>query len=601
MSGKKILSMMVAISLISVPCIKANANFPGSGNSTPTWSGATEITSSTITNSQTYTSNTADQNAVLIKTDGTVTLTNPTVTKSGGTSAGDEYSFYGTNSAVICKGGGSTIINGGTVTTDAEGANGIFSYGSNSGQTNAEGDGTTVTISNTTIKTTGNGSGGIMTTFGGTTVAKNLKVTTTGGSSAPIRTDRGGGWVTVSGGTYSSSGTGSPVIYSTADVKVSDAILISQASEGTCIEGTGSISLTNCNLTATNNKLNGNATFYDTIMIYQSQSGDASSGTSCFTMTGGTLTSNVGHTFHVTNTNAIITLSDVAITNSADGILLSVCDDGWSGASNIATLNASAQALEGGVLVGSDSTLVMNISNSSTFDGYTSGSITNGKGSVVSSSIGTLNMTVGSGCTWNLTKDSYVSSLVNNGTINTNGHNLYVNGKKYDPATGTTENTTVVTTTTKTIKNGLKITTVDSDGNKIKLEITKKAKKYVTYSLVNAGTNSVVVPDTVSINGIDYKVTGISKNGFVKGKSKITAVTLGSNIKTIGKNAFKGCKKLTSLTFSKCKVTSIGENAFKMVNKKIVFTVDSSKSKFKKLKKLIKSAGAPAKASYKRV
>lgn len=47
-----------------------------------------------------------------------------------------------------------------------------------------------------------------------------------------------------------------------------------------------------------------NATFYDSIMIYQSMSGDADSGTSSFTMTGGSLTSKNGHVFHVTNTNA---------------------------------------------------------------------------------------------------------------------------------------------------------------------------------------------------------------------------------------------------------------------------------------------------------
>ena len=39
-------------------------------------------------------------------------------------------------------------------------------------------------------------------------------------------------------------------------------------------------------------------------MIYQSMSGDADSGTSSFTMTGGSLTSKNGHVFHVTNTNA---------------------------------------------------------------------------------------------------------------------------------------------------------------------------------------------------------------------------------------------------------------------------------------------------------
>ncbi|MBR1397651.1 MAG: hypothetical protein IJ563_08985 [Selenomonadaceae bacterium] len=316
----------------------------GSSSSSVTWSGATSITSAATETGKTYTSTSADQNAVLINTSDSVVLTNATVKKSGGTSASDDYSFYGINSAVMCKGGGTTSITGGSVTTSAAGANGIFSYGANSGSTNATGDGTTVYISGTTITTTGDGSGGIMTTYGGTTVAKNLTINTSGGSSAPIRTDRGGGWVTVTGGSYTSSGLGSPAIYSTADITVNDATLVSNLSEGVCIEGTGSIALSNCTLTANNTSTNGNATFHDTIMIYQSMSGDADSGSSSFSMTGGVLNSKSGHVFHVTNTSAVITLDGVTINNTdSDDVLLSVCDDGWSGGSNTATLNASGQ------------------------------------------------------------------------------------------------------------------------------------------------------------------------------------------------------------------------------------------------------------------
>ena len=366
----------------------------------------------------------------LIDTAETVSIADPTVTKTGGTSASDTYSFYGVNSGIMVKGGADVTITGGTVETSAEGANGVFSYGANNGSTNATGDGTTVTISDTVITTTGNGSGGIMTTYGGTTVANNLTVTTSGGSSAPIRTDRGGGWVTVNGGTYTSSGLGSPAIYSTADVKVTGATLVSNQSEGVCIEGTGSIELTDCDLTATNSALNGNATFYDTIMIYQSMSGDADSGSSHFTMTGGTLTSNNGHVFHVTNTNAVITLSGVKIVNNdAAGVLLSVCDDGWNGGSNIAALNADSQTLNGTILVGSDSTLTMNLSGGSVFTGTVSGSITNGKGAAVSDSVGTVNVTLDDMSKWILTGDTYVTSFSGNAAnVISGGYTLYVNG-----------------------------------------------------------------------------------------------------------------------------------------------------------------------------
>ncbi len=100
-------------------------------------------------------------------------------------------------------------------------------------------------------------------------------------------------------------------------------------------------------MTASNTQCNGNATFHDTIMIYQSMSGDAASGTFSFTMTGGSLTSKSGHMFHVTNTHAVITLNGVSLENKGSDVILSVCDDGWNGASNIAELVADAQVMTG--------------------------------------------------------------------------------------------------------------------------------------------------------------------------------------------------------------------------------------------------------------
>ena len=403
---------------------------PGGSASDLTYSGAVEITSADDQSGQTYVSDTADQSALLISTAETVTVTDPTVTKSGSSDGGDNCNFYGLNAAVLVKDGANVTITGGSVTSDASGANGVFCYGGNGGKNGAAGDGTTLTIRDTVITTTGSGSGGIMTTGGGTTYAYDLTVTTSGQSSAAIRTDRGGGTVYVDGGTYTSNGLGSPAIYSTAQIHVSNATLVSNLSEGVCIEGKNSIELTDCDLTANNTKMNGNATFLDTIMIYQSMSGDADSGTSSFTMTGGKLTSKSGHLFHVTNTNAIITLNGVTLVNEdGENVLLSVCDDGWSGAGNVATLNAKGQTLEGLLLVGSDSTLTLNLTEGSTFTGTVSGKITNAKGSVVSSEVGTVHVTLDASSTWTLTGDAYISSFTGDvSSVITNGYTLYVNG-----------------------------------------------------------------------------------------------------------------------------------------------------------------------------
>ena len=269
-----------------------------------------------------------------------------------------------------------------------------------------------------------------MTTGGGTTYASGLTIETSGRSSAAIRTDRGGGTVVVDGGSYTTNGLGSPAIYSTADITVSNATLVSNLSEGVCIEGKNSITLTDCDLTADNTQCNGNATFLDTIMIYQSRSGDADTGTSAFTMTGGSLTSKSGHVFHVTNTHAIITLSGVDIANEdADNVLLSVCDDSWNGGNHHAELNASAQTLSGAILVGSNATLSLTLTDGSTFTGSITGEITNSRGDVVSTETGEVSVTLDEGSTWTLTADSYVTSFTGNAEqVVSNGYTLYVNG-----------------------------------------------------------------------------------------------------------------------------------------------------------------------------
>ena len=403
---------------------------PGGSSADINYSGAVEISSADTQSGQTYDSSASDENALLISTSDDVTITDPTVTKTGDSDGGDSCNFYGLNAAVLVKDGAQTTITGGTITSDADGANGVFSYGGNGGRNGAEGDGTSVTIRDTTITTTGSGSGGIMTTGGGTTYAYNLDVTTSGQSSAAIRTDRGGGTVVVDGGTYTSNGLGSPAIYSTADITVSNAALTSNLSEGVCIEGLNSITLNNCELAADNTKCNGNATFLDSIMIYQSMSGDADSGTSHFTMTGGSLTSKSGHVFHVTNTNAVITLEGVDILNEdTENILLSVCADGWSGGSNVAALKAAAQKLDGAVKVGSDSSLTLELTDGSTFEGYIDGNITNAKGGTVSTEAGEVSVTLDDSSTWTLTGDSYVTEFNGNAAnVISNGYTLYVNG-----------------------------------------------------------------------------------------------------------------------------------------------------------------------------
>ena len=147
-------------------------------------------------------------------------------------------------------------------------------------------------------------------------------------------------------------------------------------------------------------------------------------------MNGGSLTSKNGHVFHVTNTNSIINLNGVKIVNNdSDNILLSVCADGWSGAGNIATLNADGQELSGIIKVGDDSELTLNLTNGSTFKGSINGAIINAKGTTISTEVGTVNVKLDSTSTWTLTADTYITSFDGDASnISSNGYTLYANG-----------------------------------------------------------------------------------------------------------------------------------------------------------------------------
>ena len=124
-----------------------------------------------------YTSTNKDENALLIS-GSTTEISNITVNKTGDSDGGDSTSFYGNNSAILAKGGANLTLNNITVTTDATGANGIFSYGGSATTNNSSSDGTSITISDSSITTMKDNSGEIMTTGGGIMNASNLIIQT---------------------------------------------------------------------------------------------------------------------------------------------------------------------------------------------------------------------------------------------------------------------------------------------------------------------------------------------------------------------------------------------------------------------------------------
>ena len=393
-------------------------------NSNISYSSVTEIKEDTQIDSGNYVSSDSDENAILV-TSATATLNNIVVDKTGSSDGGDATSFYGTNSAILAKDKAILNIENATITTNATGANGVFSYGGSATTNNSTSDGTTINISNSKITTTKDNSGGIMTTGGGITNAYNLDIITSGTSSAAIRSDRGGGTVYVNKGTYKTTGKGSPAIYSTADITVKNASLISTASEGIVIEGMNKVTIENVSLTDTNNTLNGQSTTYKNIFLYQSMSGDAADGRSIFTAKDSNIITNKGDTFYITNTTATINLeNNKIINNDKSGNFLRAKSDSWgnsnSNGGNV-TVNLTNQKITGNIVIDKISTLSMNMNSS-----YYEGTIN------TSNEAKKINLVLDSNSKIKLTGDSYVTSLENadktNSNIDFNGYKLYVNG-----------------------------------------------------------------------------------------------------------------------------------------------------------------------------
>ena len=357
-------------------------------------------------------SETSDQSVVYITNSG-IKIEHSTLTKESGASSNTENSeFYGVNAAVLVQGGGVTIT-GGTITTKAQGANALCA--TNKG---------TVQISGTTITSTGGSSArGLHATYGGSITANGVTVSSTGGSCATLATDRGEGTVICSGCTLSTGGAGSPLIYSTGQITVSDSTKgTSTGAQAVVVEGKNTATVKNSELKCNGYGNRGNSDKVDKcgIMLYQSMSGDADSGTSTFNCESSTIeilsgssVYNSAPMFFITNTDASINLNNCKFTYGSSIFLSAGGTSEWgtSGSNGgVVTLTLKNQNIEGDFVVDAYSGLTIKLTESSTLKGK----INNGK------TAAKIEIIIDSTSSIELTGDSYYTSLTNSGSSNIN-------------------------------------------------------------------------------------------------------------------------------------------------------------------------------------
>lgn len=130
-----------------------------------------------------------------------------------------------------------------------------------------------------------------------------------------------------------------------------------------------------------------------------------------------------------------------------------------------------------------------------------------------------------------------------------------------------------------------KVSKVDY-GNNSEAVVIKTDKKKISYN----------IPDTIKIKGVQCKVVEIKDNTFKK-CLKLKKITVGKNIKIIGKNSFYGCKKLKNIVVKSTVLTTVEKNAVKGTDKKLIIKVP--KKKIKAYKVIFKKAGLGKKMKIK--
>ena len=325
-----VINVVGTILLVCALVLSSNAllfNNASATNNTSqiTTEGVVDVSDSQELSNKTLSATSSDESAIVVNDGGSLNATGLTISKSGDSSNTENSEFYGLNAAVLVQKGSEATIKDTTIKTSATGANAIFSTGENA----------TLNISNTKITTTGDSSRGLDATYGGTINANKVTITTSSQHCAAVATDRGEGTVAVKNSILNTNGKGSPCVYSTGTISVSDSKGTATNSSCAVIEGKNSITLNNTKLTSYGIGRVDDGIDNCGVMIYQSMSGDASEGTGTFSATDSTLTiskkSKIYETspmFFITNTDAVINLENTKLNYGSNQLVTVSGNDG---------------------------------------------------------------------------------------------------------------------------------------------------------------------------------------------------------------------------------------------------------------------------------
>ena len=195
-------------------------------------------------------------------------------------------------------------------------------------------------------------------------------------------------------------------------------------------------------------------------------------------------------------------------------------------------------------------------------------------------------------------------SLIEEGAVIDKLEHIWDSGKitvqptaaKTGVRTYTCENCGATKKTTIPVLNLVGKTVRDKTTNGVYKVLSKTSVEYTKPIAKRAAVN---IPATVKLSGKTFNVTKISANAF-RNNTVMKSLTIGSNVTTIGANAFYGCKNLNTVVIKTAKLTTktVGANAFAKTGAKPVVTVPAKQ--FNTYKTLLRSKGISTKAVYKK-
>ncbi len=237
--------------------------------------------------------------------------------------------------------------------------------------------------------------------------------------SGGVATDRGGGNISVDGGTISIEGSGSPIVYSTGDIEVSDVTGTASESQLVGMEGLITALIRNSTLSSSQTGKTASDPVADGVIIYQSTSGDAESTTgeaATFQAVDSKLSSAIqsGSMFYLTNASADVVLKNTELdfASSAARLLYAAGNDAnnWGQAgSNGATVKFTGigQQLAGDVVADTISSVDLHLTEGTTWAGAASIE----QNAAGSTSDAPMTVNIDGSSQWTVTADSTVSSL----------------------------------------------------------------------------------------------------------------------------------------------------------------------------------------------